>query len=263
MFYLLILTIMKKMITLLLAALCCAQVSFACIYMGPYQKFIVQDRDSNLPLTGATITVLYQNKPVRQITLDSSGFFYTYLWAEDISYKLVIKHEGYIALSQSLHVSDENNMEIKVWLSPVKRARVLVREIERPRFRRQYALTPLQVEENRTKSINSDEAYHTMSCNMKHLNRKDETLMAKDGKQFNEVVVYPNPTVSGSQVYVESKFDESKLLVIYNLAGLEVLRTEIVYHTLIETSGLNPGLYILKVIDVKNDDVVTQKFLIQ
>jgi hypothetical protein len=77
----------------------------------------------------------------------------------------------------------------------------------------------------------------------------------------DEIKTYPNP-VNGGILNVESNFDTNKMLAIYNLAGNELLRAEIVLHQTIDTSQLPPGIYFLKVTDDKNDDVTVKKIVI-
>lgn len=252
---------MKKTITLFAAILCCQIWAMACIYMGPDQTFTIRDRLTNLPIQNATVTLVFENKPVRTKTTDSTGNCYTIVYP--LTYSLSIKCDGYIALSQELEVSGSKDMIITVWLSVTKSARVVVKEIERYAVRYLTESTEAHLEENIHNSMASDPLYHTFACNMQHLNRKDVTNQSKDGKIFNEVLLYPNPCASGLPVYVESKFDENKTLIVYDLSGAEILRSDIVYHSKVETAALKPGLYILKVIDFGNDDVVTQKLLIE
>lgn len=249
---------MKKMITLFIAVVCNTFITMACPYIGPSQSFTIRDRKTSLPLAGATITLLFENKPVRHITTDSTGTLYIYLREE--SYKLMIKLDGYLGVNQTLKVSEDHDMTIDVWLSMVKRPKMMVREYERYRW---ISRKQINLQENLSMSISSDPVYTSFACNMQHLNRKDETLLSGNNRVFNDVLLYPNPAVAGSPVFVESKFDERKVLIIYDMSGAELLRSEIVYHGMVETSMLKPGFYILKVVDAKNDDVVTRKLLIQ
>lgn len=249
---------MKNMITLFVAIVCCLPFTKACPYIGASQSFTILDRKTSLPLIGTTVTLLLENKPIRYFKTDSSGKFHTYLWENN--YMLVVKHDGYVGVNQQLNVGEDRDMTIDVWLSVVKKPKVVVREYERYKRTR---IIQINVLENLNKSISSDPLYNTFTCNMQHFNRKDETLMSKNDKLFNDVLVYPNPAESGSPVFVESKFDERKVLIIYDMAGAEIMRSEIVYHGMVETSLLKTGLYILKVVDIQNDDVVTRKLLVQ
>lgn len=57
--------------------------------------------------------------------------------------------------------------------------------------------------------------------------------------------LYPNPVTSG-KVYISTKNDSNKEIIIFDLLGKKVLQTLISSREL-NVSSLNPGVYIIKI----------------
>lgn len=247
---------MKNKITLLVAALCCVCYAIGCPYVGPYQAFSITDRSTNTPLSGVKVSVYYENNLERYQTTDSTGSFRLRMYG-GVSMRIVIKYDGYIGLNQKFNISEDNNMHFDVRLSEVKNPKVRIHEYER------FVRTPAyrgNTDDQIMMSQNADPAFTSFACKLKHEHRK-AALYIED-KVFNEMLVYPNPVSSGTTMFVESKFDEKKVLALFDMSGVELVRREIIYHQTIETAQLKPGIYIVKIIDARNDDVKTQKLIV-
>jgi hypothetical protein len=99
-------------------------------------------------------------------------------------------------------------------------------------------------------------------CLMQHKSRKIEAALKEQQiKLFNEMRVFPNPA---SQVLnIESMYDEKKIVNIYSIAGILVKGTTIVHHTQLEVNDLEEGVYIVQMIDEKNDEKLFRKVVIR
>jgi hypothetical protein len=71
--------------------------------------------------------------------------------------------------------------------------------------------------------------------------------------------LYPNPVSSG-KVYISTKNDSNKEIIIFDLLGKKVLQTLISSKEL-NVSSLNPGVYIIKI----NEDnaTATRKLIVR
>ena len=77
---------------------------------------------------------------------------------------------------------------------------------------------------------------------------------AQDGKQspktqesasIEGLNLYPNPVTNG-KVYITSKKDLEKEIIIFDVLGKKVLQT-IIYSKDLNVSNLSPGVYIIKI----------------
>lgn len=79
------------------------------------------------------------------------------------------------------------------------------------------------------------------------------TILAQDSKQpkskedvsIEGLNLYPNP-VTGGKVYIYSKKDEEKEIIIFDVLGKKVLQTRINSKEL-NLNHLSPGVYIIKI----------------
>jgi adenylate kinase family enzyme len=94
------------------------------------------------------------------------------------------------------------------------------------------------------------------------------SLSAQDTKQQTKLQessviegfnLYPNPVTNG-KVYVSTKNDSDKEIIIFDLLGKRVLQTLISSKEL-NVSSLNPGVYIIKI----NEDnaTATRKLIVR
>ena len=80
------------------------------------------------------------------------------------------------------------------------------------------------------------------------------SLSAQDAKQQTKLEessvieglnIYPNPVTNG-KVYISTKNDSNKEIIIFDLLGKKVLQT-LINSKELNVSGLNPGVYIIKI----------------
>jgi hypothetical protein len=80
------------------------------------------------------------------------------------------------------------------------------------------------------------------------------STFAQDGKQNSKIQetavieglnLYPNPVTNG-KVYITSKNDLSKNIIVFDILGKKVLQTTITSKEL-NISNLSPGVYIIKI----------------
>ncbi len=71
--------------------------------------------------------------------------------------------------------------------------------------------------------------------------------------------LYPNP-VSNGKVYITSKNDSDKQIVIFDVLGKKVLQTMISSKEL-NVSSLSPGVYIIKIDE--DDSTATRKLIVR
>lgn len=71
--------------------------------------------------------------------------------------------------------------------------------------------------------------------------------------------LYPNP-VSNGKVYITSKNDSDKEIIIFDVLGKKVLQTMISSREL-NVSNLTPGVYIIKINE--NDASATRKLIVR
>lgn len=80
------------------------------------------------------------------------------------------------------------------------------------------------------------------------------SALAQDNKQPNQqdasiegLSLYPNPVTTG-KVYITSRKDSEKEIIIFDVLGKKVLQTKISSREL-NISNLTPGVYIIKIIE--------------
>ncbi|RAR72511.1 T9SS type A sorting domain-containing protein [Flavobacterium aciduliphilum] len=71
--------------------------------------------------------------------------------------------------------------------------------------------------------------------------------------------VYPNPT-NGDRIYITSKYNYDKDIVIFDVLGKKVLQTLLTSKEL-NISALTPGIYIIQV--KENEIIATRKLIIK
>lgn len=94
------------------------------------------------------------------------------------------------------------------------------------------------------------------------------SISAQESKQQSKVQeatsieglnMYPNP-VSNGKVYITSKNDLDKSIIIFDVLGKKVLQTTISSKEL-NISNLSPGVYIIKINE--GDSSVTRKLIVR
>lgn len=250
---------MKTSITLvLLLALLRLSIS-ACTYWGPCQKFVITNRHTGKPVFNASVTVFKDNQVFRNLKTDSQGIGYMYCYGG--KFRLVVKHESYIGFDEQVDLSSERDSYITLELSARKYPRISIVEKERERYFFRTTLSSVMIPQT-VQATHSSDDLSTFSCHFKHQTRKSAKDESNNEKVFNELLVYPNPLSAGNPLYIESKFDGKKIIVVYDMLGNEVWRDEMIYHYNLQ-QWLKPGFYVIKVIDAKNDDVAVQKLKIE
>lgn len=73
--------------------------------------------------------------------------------------------------------------------------------------------------------------------------------------------LYPNP-VSNGKVYITSKNDSSKDVIIFDVLGKKVLQTTISSKEL-NISSLSPGVYIIKINEGETSSSATRKLIVK
>jgi hypothetical protein len=73
------------------------------------------------------------------------------------------------------------------------------------------------------------------------------------------LTIYPNP-VSGDRIYITTKLNEDKEIVIFDVLGKKVLQTVLTSKEL-NIGTLNPGIYIIQVKEA--DAVATRKLIVK
>ena len=86
------------------------------------------------------------------------------------------------------------------------------------------------------------------------------TLSTTALKTTSEFIVFPNPVTSG-EFQINTTTNGSKSLEIYDLQGKEVYSKLVSADEIVKVSNLNPGIYILKVIE--GNLTATQKLIIE
>jgi hypothetical protein len=72
-----------------------------------------------------------------------------------------------------------------------------------------------------------------------------QTPKAQDNTSIEGLNLYPNPVTNG-KVYISSKNDLEKEIIIFDVLGKKVLQTIITTKEL-NISNLSPGVYIIKI----------------
>ncbi len=93
------------------------------------------------------------------------------------------------------------------------------------------------------------------------------SVSAQDAKQtktqessaIEGLSMYPNP-VSNGKVYISSKNDSDKEIIVFDVLGKKVLQTVIASKEL-NVSSLSPGVYIIKINE--DDATATRKLIVR
>jgi Secretion system C-terminal sorting domain len=92
------------------------------------------------------------------------------------------------------------------------------------------------------------------------------TLLAQEGKQNGKnqdpiegLSFYPNP-VSNGKIYITTKYNEDKQIIIFDVLGKKVLQTLLTSKEL-NISTLSPGVYIIKI--EEGDASATRKLIVR
>lgn len=94
------------------------------------------------------------------------------------------------------------------------------------------------------------------------------SLSAQDAKQQTKLQessvieglnLYPNPVTNG-KLYISTKNDSNKEIIIFDLLGKKVLQT-LMNSKELNVSGLNPGVYIIKINE--ENATATRKLIIR
>jgi hypothetical protein len=84
--------------------------------------------------------------------------------------------------------------------------------------------------------------------------------LAQDGKQQGDALgFYPNPVSSG-KIYITSKTNLEKDILIFDVLGKKVLQTTISSKEL-NISSIPPGIYIIKI--TEGDTTATRKLIVK
>lgn len=81
----------------------------------------------------------------------------------------------------------------------------------------------------------------------------------QDGTTIEGLSLYPNPVTNG-KVYITSKNDLEKEIVVFDLLGKKVIQTHLTSREL-NVSDLTPGVYIIKIIE--ENASATRKLIIR
>ena len=81
----------------------------------------------------------------------------------------------------------------------------------------------------------------------------------QDGTTIEGLSLYPNPVTSG-KVYISSKNDLEKEIVVFDLLGKKVIQTHLASREL-NVSDLTPGVYIIKISE--ENPSATRKLIIR
>jgi len=88
---------------------------------------------------------------------------------------------------------------------------------------------------------------------------QDSKQLPKSQETIEGLSLYPNPVTSG-KVYISTKNDLEKEIIIFDLLGKKVLQTHLSSREL-NVSDLVPGVYIIKIIE--ENASVTRKLIIR
>lgn len=100
----------------------------------------------------------------------------------------------------------------------------------------------------------------SFNCVMQHKSREIEDALKESAvKLFNEVRSFPSP--ANSIINIESMYDGEKEIVIRDLTGKEFYHGIIIHHLQLDVASLPVGLYIVMIIDKKNDEKSYTKFI--
>lgn len=251
---------MRTLITLLMALLFAHAVNACCIAISRH-TIKITDANTGKPVVNAALTLLDKSKILRTFNSDTAGTI-RFSYFEDKELTLIVRHADFNTFETKLKFSEEKRMSIIILLSNNGKSDMVVKDENTKTSGRGY-LQNTRVYNTLQEQQTNDISFNAFTCRIKHADRDFESYLFGNDRVFNELLVFPNPANRDGTLYVESKFGGNKFLHIYNLSGTLMYSSEIVFHTSINLSVLTPGLYIVKIIDSKNDDVTVSKLLIK
>ncbi len=248
---------MRLLFTILLTAFIFQHLN-ACPVVSSVQYYYFTDSKTKQPLRNVSLTIFYEKKIIRTYVSDTFGVIRSAIYG-DSKYDLIIKHDNYSKFETSINLSREYDMKFFITLSHKGKHKISSNATKRGYQNRSISFSNNQL----AAQIGHDPEFNKFECKLKHADRAYETYLNDYDKLFNEIFAYPNPINSGELLNIESKYGEQKTLIIYNLSGQVLAQSQIIFHQSLSTAGMPPGLYVLKVIDEKNDDVTFFKLLIR
>jgi hypothetical protein len=249
---------MKTLFTLFVLVASTIQSAFACpivVYSTPVH---VYNKETLQGIPDMEITVWRDGKLDSRTKTDSTGKAQLVLYSGEYLIKFSSIH--YASTSYKVSIERNKRKSIDAYFSNKSKTQIKehVREVV---YARNTPIKNTNVIPELDLSLDPD--YHALGhCKMTHQARAAAKQQHGATNVFNELLVYPNP-LRGTYLNIESKYDGNKLLLIYDLSGKEVLRSKIVLHQQLDVSKLEKGIYFLKVIDEANNEVSTQKVVIQ
>jgi len=251
---------MRTLITLLMALLFAHAVNACPIYYQ--QNFQIIDAATNKPISNVSLTILNKKTIVRHFYSDSNGKVTSRIYSDE-KLNLVVHHERYNRFETTVQFH-ESRMNYVIKLSNTGKSKMIVKESEERTMRTISCYSRGNPVRNNLQAQQAqDITFNTTTCRFAHADRLFESYISDDDRLFNSMLIYPNPANRESQIVIESKYGETKLLRIYDLSGTLIYSGEIVFHALINPAYFTPGMYIVKIIDSKNDDVTVSKLLIK
>ena len=98
--------------------------------------------------------------------------------------------------------------------------------------------------------------FFTLSASAQDIKQQSKT---QESSAIEGLNLYPNP-VSNGKVYITSKNDEDKNILIFDVLGKKVIQTVISSREL-NISNLSPGVYIIKINE--GDATSTRKLIVK
>lgn len=80
-----------------------------------------------------------------------------------------------------------------------------------------------------------------------------------DGNIIEGLSIYPNPVMNG-KIYISSKYDLEKDIIIFDVLGKKILQTHLISKEL-SIPDLTPGVYIIKISEQNNS--ATRKLIVR
>ena len=98
--------------------------------------------------------------------------------------------------------------------------------------------------------------FFTLSASAQDVKQQSRT---QESSAIEGLNLYPNP-VSNGKVYITSKNDEDKNILIFDVLGKKVIQT-IISSRELNISNLTPGVYIIKINE--GDATATRKLIVK
>ncbi|MCU0421473.1 MAG: T9SS type A sorting domain-containing protein [Bacteroidia bacterium] len=239
----------------------------SCPILSTSQTFYITDAKTKLPISNVSIKVFYDDEISRLLKTDSLGMAKCWLYCDD-KIKLILKHDSYPVFETKITFSKDYSIGISIVLSKKGKGNVYVTKLDSIRKFRGCQLTIIKREHSTkisnqiSNQISDDHCFHDFACRMEHADRSYEQKILGGSKLFNKILVYPNPVTSGVDVCIESKYGDKKRLLLTDMSGNILMDEWIVFHFKIQTSRLSAGMYVIKIIDEKADDVTVAKLIV-